>query len=164
MSDQRYLAAILFSDIHQFTVKMGRNEDLMMRLLHQHYCLFRKTVEKYSGRIVKSTGEAFDHLYGGSDALRCALEVQRELGIMIWTRTNPSNFWCASASISAKSSSAARRLWANVNVAAASNQSDAGRNCHLPRPVQHHQSFHSIPLRIHGHAGTQACRRTAGDF
>ena len=51
MQDIRSLKAVAFSDIQQFTIKIGQNENIMMKMLHQHKEIFSFVVEKYNGRI-----------------------------------------------------------------------------------------------------------------
>ena len=81
MDKDRHLAAIVFSDIHKFTEMMGRNENLMMRLLHEHNRIFEDYTNKYHGRIVKSTGDGFlIEFSSATNALKCCLNIQKALG------------------------------------------------------------------------------------
>ena len=55
----RKLAAIMFTDIVGFTALAQKDEGKAMRLLAQHNDLMRLLIPKYSGREVKTIGDAF---------------------------------------------------------------------------------------------------------
>lgn len=78
--EKRRLAAIVFSDIHKFTEKMGRDENTMMQLLYRHNRIFEYFSRHYDGRIVKSTGDGFLLEFGAaSNAVLCCIAVQGAL-------------------------------------------------------------------------------------
>lgn len=78
--EKRRLAAIVFSDIYDFTGKIGRNEDLMMDLLTEHNRLFETCVGLHNGRIIKSTGDGFMVEFPSATmAVKCCLAIQKLL-------------------------------------------------------------------------------------
>ena len=78
--EKRRLAAIVFSDIYDFTGKIGRNEDLMMDLLSEHNRLFEWSVEAHGGRIVKSIGDGFMMEFSSAPlAVKSCLAIQKLL-------------------------------------------------------------------------------------
>ncbi len=80
MSTNRRYAAAVFSDIHRFTEKMEHDEELMMRLLHDHNRIFMSRTRMFQGRIVKSTGDGFLFEFpNAADAVKCCLNIQSAL-------------------------------------------------------------------------------------
>ncbi|MBT7617515.1 MAG: tetratricopeptide repeat protein [Calditrichaeota bacterium] len=80
MEDIRSLKVVAFSDIQQFTIKMGQNENSMMKMLREHNEIFNFGVEKYQGRIVKSTGDGFVLEFNtSSEAVKSCIEIQARL-------------------------------------------------------------------------------------
>jgi adenylate cyclase len=80
MEDIRSLKVVAFSDIQQFTIKMGLNENSMMKMLREHNEIFDFVVEKYRGRIVKSTGDGFVLEFDtSSEAVKSCMEIQARL-------------------------------------------------------------------------------------
>lgn len=58
-TDQRHLAAILFSDIVGYSSLSHRDEALALRLVKEHRELVRPLLAKYEGREVKTMGDGF---------------------------------------------------------------------------------------------------------
>jgi len=78
MSERR-LAAIMFTDIVGYTALMGRDEDLAFETLRKNRKIHQKYIEKHHGSLIKEIGDGMlvsFHL--ASDAVRCAMEIQRE--------------------------------------------------------------------------------------
>ncbi len=74
----RKLAAIMFTDIKDFSKKMQRNEDAAMRMLAAHNRMMHEVVQKYRGKVVKTIGDAFLVSFESVvDATSCAIEAQQ---------------------------------------------------------------------------------------
>jgi len=73
----RKLAAIMFTDIRDFSKKMGVDEIAAMELLKVHDSLIREVVSKYGGTIIKSLGDSFMVDFTSAvNAVKCATEAQ----------------------------------------------------------------------------------------
>ena len=74
----RKLAAILFSDIVEFTAMMGANEATTLQIMETNEEIHLKAFAVHGGRILKRLGDgilaSFDTASG---AVRCALDIQR---------------------------------------------------------------------------------------
>ena len=81
MSENRKLVAILFSDVVNFSRLADEEQDFTLaRLRALRSDLIRPTVETHHGRVVTSTGDGdFVEFPSVTDALRCAIEVQRAM-------------------------------------------------------------------------------------
>ena len=76
--ESRKLAAIMFTDIVGFTSLAQRDEDRAMRLLSEHNNLMRSILPKYSGREVKTIGDAFLIEFPSAlDAVRSSVAIQK---------------------------------------------------------------------------------------
>jgi TolB-like protein/Flp pilus assembly protein TadD len=70
----------MFTDIVGYTALSQTNEEATMKLLENHQGMLRPIFSRHGGREVKTIGDAFLVEFESSlEALRCALEVQREL-------------------------------------------------------------------------------------
>src|SRR5438093_1520872 len=58
-TENRRLAAIMFTDIVGFSRQMGSDEAHMLRLLEVHNQLIRQAVAEHHGQVVKTVGDAF---------------------------------------------------------------------------------------------------------
>src|SRR5712692_5497890 len=58
-SENRRLAAIMFTDIADFSRQMGSNEARTLRLLDVHNQIVRQAVTEHHGTIIKTVGDAF---------------------------------------------------------------------------------------------------------
>src|SRR2546426_10045014 len=58
-TEQRRLAAIMFTDIAGFSRQMGRNEARTLRLLDTHNQIIHKAVIAHHGTVIKTVGDAF---------------------------------------------------------------------------------------------------------
>jgi class 3 adenylate cyclase/Tfp pilus assembly protein PilF/TolB-like protein len=75
----RKLAAIMFTDVRDFSKKMSENEIAAMELLKVHDGLVRDVVLKYGGTIIKSLGDSFMVDFSSAvNAVRCAIEAQEQ--------------------------------------------------------------------------------------
>jgi len=75
----RKLAAIMFTDIRDFSKKMGENELAAMDLLKVHDVMIRDVVAKYGGMIIKSLGDSFMVDFSSAvNAVKCAIEAQEK--------------------------------------------------------------------------------------
>jgi class 3 adenylate cyclase/tetratricopeptide (TPR) repeat protein len=75
----RRLAAIMFTDIKDFSKRMERDEQATMRMLQVHNTMMRFAVQKFSGVVVKTVGDAFLISFNSVvSAVQCAVEVQQK--------------------------------------------------------------------------------------
>src|SRR5215472_11107523 len=81
MSQTRRLAAILAADVAGYSRLIGADEDgTLERLKALRRELLDPKIAEYRGRLVKTTGDGLLVEFGSVvDALRCAVEVQREM-------------------------------------------------------------------------------------
>lgn len=78
---ERRLAAIMFTDMVDYTALSERDEPLALALLEEHRKLLRPVFAKHSGREVKTMGDGFLVEFPSTlKAVRCALEVQQTMG------------------------------------------------------------------------------------
>ncbi|MBI1730972.1 tetratricopeptide repeat protein [Candidatus Acetothermia bacterium] len=76
-SEQRRLAAIMFTDLVGYSALADRNETLAIQLLREHEELVGSQVEAFSGRKIKSTGDGFLIEFSSAlQAVECALALQ----------------------------------------------------------------------------------------
>jgi adenylate cyclase len=79
-TNQRRLAAIMFTDMVGYSALAQVNEPLALDVLDRHNRLLRPLFGKYHGREVKSAGDGFLVEFGSTlDAVQCAVEIQRVL-------------------------------------------------------------------------------------
>jgi len=76
----RKLAAILSADVKGYSRLMGEDEEATLRTLTSHRSTMAALIEKHHGRVVDTPGDNLLAEFGSAvDALRCAVEIQREL-------------------------------------------------------------------------------------
>ena len=76
----RRLAAILFTDVVEYTALMGRDEAAARRVRVRHEDLVREHVGRYHGEWIEEKGdESLSVFPSALDAVHCALAIQAEL-------------------------------------------------------------------------------------
>ncbi len=79
-TDQRKLAAIMFTDMVGYSALSQRNEALALELLAENQRLLRTQFPLFNGREVKTTGDGFLVEFPSAlQATQCAVEIQRAL-------------------------------------------------------------------------------------
>ena len=77
----RRLVAIMFSDIAAYTVLMGKDEDLAVRVLGRSRSAIRTQVEKHGGRLLEEIGDGTLACFDSAvSAVECAREIQIIIG------------------------------------------------------------------------------------
>jgi class 3 adenylate cyclase/TolB-like protein/Tfp pilus assembly protein PilF len=73
----RKLAAIMFTDVKDFSKKMGENEIAAMGVLKVHDDAMREIIARHNGVVIKSLGDSFMVDFASAvNAVRCAIEAQ----------------------------------------------------------------------------------------
>jgi class 3 adenylate cyclase len=76
---QRSLAAIVFTDVANFSALMSKDEERARRLLARDLTAMRSTFLGFGGQVLKSTGDGLLVLFVSAvQAVGCALEIQRD--------------------------------------------------------------------------------------
>jgi hypothetical protein len=79
-SENRRLAAIMFTDIVGFSRQMGSNEARTLRLLDLHNQLIQRAVGEHHGTVIKTVGDAFLVDFPSVvHAVQCAQQIQVQL-------------------------------------------------------------------------------------
>jgi TolB-like protein/Tfp pilus assembly protein PilF len=80
MSQIRRLAAIMFTDIVDYTSLMQRSESEAIKLRNRHREVFDSLHDSYRGSIIQYYGDGTLSIFeSAGDAVRCAIEIQRQL-------------------------------------------------------------------------------------
>src|SRR5207247_7327378 len=79
-SEQRKLAAIMFTDMVGYSALAQRDDRLALELLEEHRRLLREVFPHFNGTEIKTIGDAFLVEFGSAlEAAQCAIEIQRTL-------------------------------------------------------------------------------------
>ena len=79
-TEQRKLAAIMFTDMVGYSALTQSDERLALQLLAEHHRLLRPLFPKFSGREIKTTGDGFLVEFASAlEATQCAIDIQRVL-------------------------------------------------------------------------------------
>src|ERR1043166_1292382 len=79
-TEQRKLAAIMFTDMVGYSALSQRNDRLAQELLEEHRALLRPLFMRFNGAEIKTIGDAFLVEFNSAlEAAQCAIEIQRAL-------------------------------------------------------------------------------------
>src|SRR5262249_11958491 len=79
-TEQRKLAAIMFTDMVGYSALGQRDEALALELLEEHRRLLREIFPRFNGAEIKTIGDAFLAKFNSAlEAAQCAIEIQRTL-------------------------------------------------------------------------------------
>nr|WP_321233893.1 adenylate/guanylate cyclase domain-containing protein [uncultured Psychroserpens sp.] len=77
MSQRRLLAAIMFTDIEDYTALMQRDEKKALSIRNRHRSTFEMTTEAFNGKIIQYFGDGTLSIFTSSvEAVNCAIELQ----------------------------------------------------------------------------------------
>src|SRR5712671_2871165 len=78
--EHRQLAAIMFTDMVDYSALAQRDQALALELLEEHRQIARSLFPRFNGTEIKTIGDAFLVEFGSAlEAAQCAIEIQRTL-------------------------------------------------------------------------------------
>lgn len=78
MSQQRQLAAIMFTDIEGYTSMMQRDEKVAVEIRARHRSAFEMTTDAFNGKIIQYFGDGTLSIFKSTvEAVDCAIELQK---------------------------------------------------------------------------------------
>jgi class 3 adenylate cyclase len=79
-SARRELAAIMFTDVVQFSSRMSVNEELTLKLVHRDLEEMRRICAEHEGRVIKNTGDGLLMLFSSAvQAVAAGLLIQKTI-------------------------------------------------------------------------------------
>ncbi len=79
-TEQRRLAAIMFTDMVGYSALAQQNDALALELLEEHRQILRAIIARFRGHEIKTIGDAFMVEFSSAlDAANCAIEIQRTM-------------------------------------------------------------------------------------
>src|SRR5882724_5179789 len=79
-TEERKLAAIMFTDMVGYSAMAQRDDKVALELLEEHRRLLREIFPRFHGTEIKTIGDAFLVEFGSAlEAAQCAIEIQRTL-------------------------------------------------------------------------------------
>jgi TolB-like protein/class 3 adenylate cyclase len=79
-TEERKLAAIMFTDMVGYSALAQRDDKIALELLEEHRRLLREIFPQFHGTEIKTIGDAFLVEFGSAlEAAQCAIEIQRTL-------------------------------------------------------------------------------------
>src|SRR2546423_1939272 len=79
-TEERKLAAIMFTDMVGYSALAQRDDQLAVELLEEHRRVLREIFPRFYGTEIKTIGDAFLVEFGSAlEAAQCAIEIQRTL-------------------------------------------------------------------------------------
>src|SRR6266576_3400422 len=79
-TEQRKLAAIMFTDMVGYSALSQRDDKLALELLEEHRALLREIFPRFHGTEIQTIGDAFlIEFHSALEAAQCAIEIQRTL-------------------------------------------------------------------------------------
>jgi type VI secretion system protein ImpC len=81
LSGERCLAAVMFTDVANFSGEVGRNEDRALAAIERDFQLMSEIIARHRGVLLKKMGDALLAYFKSTvNAVDSALEIQRALG------------------------------------------------------------------------------------
>jgi len=80
LTDQRKLAAVMFTDIVGYTTLMSKDEQKALKILQKNRDLQKSLAKKHNGEFLKEMGDGTLLCFQSAlDAVRCAMEIQESI-------------------------------------------------------------------------------------